>query len=183
MLSLAIFTLPDSSVEISSSDGPIILQGPHHSAQKSTTTGPSASRTSLLKLLLSTLTVAMMKPFGVSRRTICGVWQATFKQRLCHASRESGKRAVERRVGERDQPGLLGEEQHGGDLPARIERLEQGAVERELQQIGRRNLRKLRRGRAVGLVVDDHHLVGGHRQPVDLARKRAACGPAPPPRP
>src|SRR6185312_8508602 len=63
MLSLVIFTLPASSLEISSSDGPIILQGPHHSAQKSTTTGPEASSTSDLKLLLSTLTVAMMKSF------------------------------------------------------------------------------------------------------------------------
>src|SRR5271169_5392325 len=45
-LSLAIVTLPFISTEMSSRKGPIILQGPHHSAQKSTRTGPGARRTS-----------------------------------------------------------------------------------------------------------------------------------------
>src|SRR6201988_4948530 len=45
-LSLTIFTLPLSEVELSSSAGPIIRHGPHHSAQKSTTTGPLALSTS-----------------------------------------------------------------------------------------------------------------------------------------
>src|SRR5262249_61139997 len=38
-LSLRIFTLPFIAPEISSSAGAIMRQGPHHSAQKSTTTG------------------------------------------------------------------------------------------------------------------------------------------------
>src|ERR1017187_7214745 len=38
-LTLATFTRPDCSVAISSSTGASILQGPHHSAQKSTSTG------------------------------------------------------------------------------------------------------------------------------------------------
>src|ERR1700756_2789390 len=46
-LSLTIFTLPLSEVEISSSAGEIMRQGPHHSAQKSTTTGPLALSTSI----------------------------------------------------------------------------------------------------------------------------------------
>ena len=46
-LSLAIFTLPFISVAISSSAGAIIRQGPHHSAQKSTTTGSLDLMTSL----------------------------------------------------------------------------------------------------------------------------------------
>src|SRR5271170_7244624 len=46
-LSLTILTLPSSDLEISSSAGEIIRHGPHHSAQKSTTTGPLALSTSV----------------------------------------------------------------------------------------------------------------------------------------
>src|ERR1700704_539066 len=52
-------TLPCISLAISSSAGPIILHGPHHSAQKSTTTGPLDPTTSDLKLASVTLTVDM----------------------------------------------------------------------------------------------------------------------------
>ena len=45
-LSLTILTLPLSDLEIYSSAGAIMRQGPHHSAQKSTTTGPEAFSTS-----------------------------------------------------------------------------------------------------------------------------------------
>src|ERR1700733_9884896 len=45
-LSLTILTLPLSEWEISSKAGAIMRQGPHHSAQKSTTTGPLALSTS-----------------------------------------------------------------------------------------------------------------------------------------
>src|SRR5882757_7488849 len=51
MLTLATVTLPAMSVASSSKKGPIILQGPHHSAQKSTRTGPLARSTSASKLL------------------------------------------------------------------------------------------------------------------------------------
>src|SRR5580692_10859252 len=50
MLTLAMVSLPANSPAISSSAGPIILQGPHHSAQKSTSTGPSAFSTSVAKV-------------------------------------------------------------------------------------------------------------------------------------
>src|SRR5204863_1451496 len=46
MLTLAIFSLPSCSLAIFSRCGANILQGWHHSAQKSTRTGVSASRTS-----------------------------------------------------------------------------------------------------------------------------------------
>src|SRR5476651_720992 len=46
MFNLAIVTLSPSSADNSSSAGAIIRQGPHHSAQKSTSTGFLASRTS-----------------------------------------------------------------------------------------------------------------------------------------
>src|ERR1700733_1675885 len=59
MFTLATVSLPANSPAISSSAGPIILQGPHHSAQKSTSTGPVllASTTSMAKLLSVTGTV------------------------------------------------------------------------------------------------------------------------------
>src|SRR6476661_6534132 len=59
MLSFATVTLSPSSFEISSNAGAIIRQGPHHSAQKSTRTGPSAPKTSLAKLWSVTVLVAM----------------------------------------------------------------------------------------------------------------------------
>ena len=47
---LQTLTFPAYSVAISSRIGAIILQGPHHSAQKSTSTGKSLERTSVSKL-------------------------------------------------------------------------------------------------------------------------------------
>src|SRR5689334_20887660 len=46
-LSLVTVNVPACSPAISSSTGETIRQGAHHSAQKSTNTGPGASRTSL----------------------------------------------------------------------------------------------------------------------------------------
>src|SRR3954454_22374361 len=57
MLSLAIVSLSLCSAAISSSTGATILHGPHHSAQKSTSTGLSLPRTSLAKLASVTVTV------------------------------------------------------------------------------------------------------------------------------
>src|SRR5712671_3857185 len=59
-LSLTILTLPLSvPASISSSAGAIIRQGPHHSAQKSTTTAPLAFNTSESKSASETLPTAM----------------------------------------------------------------------------------------------------------------------------
>src|SRR3954470_2610979 len=59
MLSLAIVSLSACSAAISSSTGATILHGPHHSAQKSTSTGLSLPRTSLAKLASVTVTVLL----------------------------------------------------------------------------------------------------------------------------
>src|SRR5215212_10913095 len=74
ILSFATVTLSPSSFEISSSAGPIIRQGPHHSAQKSTRTGRSAPRTSVAKLWSVTVLVAMAveSPGGLQRLT--SIW-------------------------------------------------------------------------------------------------------------
>src|SRR2546421_12434815 len=66
-LSLTILTLPLSVPAISSSAGAIMRQGPHHSAQKSTTTGPVAFNTSDSKVVSETLLTAMGR-FLVARR-------------------------------------------------------------------------------------------------------------------
>ena len=58
-LSLTILTFSPSAPAISSSAGAIIRQGPHHSAQKSTTTGPVALSTSVSKVASETLPTAM----------------------------------------------------------------------------------------------------------------------------
>src|SRR6202023_3999834 len=73
-LSLTIFTLPLSVPAISSSAGAIMRQGPHHSAQKSTTTGPVAFNTSDSKVVSETLLTAMGR-FLVGRRRRRG-WEA-----------------------------------------------------------------------------------------------------------
>ena len=62
MLILAIFSLPSSFWPISYKAGAIILQGPHHSAQKSTRTGPEAFRTSDSNEVSLTWLVLMLVP-------------------------------------------------------------------------------------------------------------------------
>src|ERR1700749_1605063 len=57
--SFTILTLSPIAPEISSSAGAIMRQGPHHSAQKSTTTGPVALSTSASKSASETLPTAM----------------------------------------------------------------------------------------------------------------------------
>src|SRR5439155_1885413 len=61
-LSLTILTLLPSEPAISSSAGAIMRQGPHHSAQKSTTTGPAALSTADSKSVSETLRTAMGLP-------------------------------------------------------------------------------------------------------------------------
>src|SRR6516225_3195963 len=58
-LSFTILTLSPIAPEISSSAGAIMRHGPHHSAQKSTTTGPGAFSTSASKSASETLPTAM----------------------------------------------------------------------------------------------------------------------------
>src|ERR1044071_5522139 len=58
-LSFTILTFSPIAPAISSSAGAIMRQGPHHSAQKSTTTGPFALSTSASKSASETLPTAM----------------------------------------------------------------------------------------------------------------------------
>src|SRR3954471_23665706 len=71
MLSLAMVSFSACSAAISSSTGATILHGPHHSAQKSTSTGLSLPSTSLAKLASVTVTVFLpamvVVPLGRAR--------------------------------------------------------------------------------------------------------------------
>src|ERR1700742_520738 len=67
--SLTILTLSPITPEISSSAGAIMRQGPHPSAQKSTTTGPVALSTSASKSASETLPTAIGLPRSVLEDT------------------------------------------------------------------------------------------------------------------
>src|SRR5688572_2704129 len=73
MLSLAIVSLSPCSAAISSRTGATILHGPHHSAQKSTSTGLSLPSTSLAKLVSVTVTVLPAMGRSPSRSAACPV--------------------------------------------------------------------------------------------------------------
>src|SRR5690348_13630879 len=75
-LSLTILTLPLSDLEISSSAGAIIRHGPHHSAQKSTTTGSFALSTSLSNVASVTFSTMGGPRFWQIRRVGPNVWTA-----------------------------------------------------------------------------------------------------------
>src|SRR6266481_6519096 len=72
--SLTILTLSPIAPEISSSAGAIMRQGPHHSAQKSTTTGPVALSTSASKSASETLPTAIwVTSFGFAKMRLLGI--------------------------------------------------------------------------------------------------------------
>src|SRR5262245_47487040 len=62
MLTFTTLSLPSISLAMSSSEGPIMRHGPHHSAQKSTRTGVSDFRTSCSKEVSVALTVIWVLP-------------------------------------------------------------------------------------------------------------------------
>src|SRR5207244_3230835 len=72
MLTLATVTLPSMSSARSLRNGAIILQGPHHSAQKSTRTGSVAWSTTVSKLLSLTEVGFIADPFPLMRADIRG---------------------------------------------------------------------------------------------------------------
>src|SRR4029077_7537535 len=89
MSTLATVNLSPSSPAISSSAGPIILQGPHHSAQKSTRTGPVllASMTSVAKLWSVTglvfVLIGILREVGQQRGRVVGPGQESRVRAAC----------------------------------------------------------------------------------------------------
>src|SRR5262249_23890417 len=84
---LAMVTWPCISVAISSSMGPIILHGPHHSALKSTSTGPEDFNTSLSKL--ASVTALVAAPIGISKVYVLLLFSAR-----THIYQDAGKYSV-----------------------------------------------------------------------------------------
>src|ERR1700724_2367794 len=88
--SFTILTLSPMVPEISSSAGAIMRQGPHHSAQKSTTTGPVALSTSASKSVSETLPTAIGVPRSVWEDAAKGIaaWimQATYERGVAGSS-------------------------------------------------------------------------------------------------
>jgi hypothetical protein len=68
--SLTILTFSPIAVWISSSAGAIMRHGPHHSAQKSTTTGPLAFKTSLSNVASETFPTAIELPLESNRNLV-----------------------------------------------------------------------------------------------------------------
>src|SRR5690348_18316844 len=96
MLSLATVTLSPRSLAISSSAGAIIRQGPHHSAQKSTNTGPDAPSTSLAKFWSVTVLVAMAS--GLLSIRLNPIWAATCPRSTPQREESSAGRVKQRRL-------------------------------------------------------------------------------------
>src|SRR6476659_4758203 len=80
MLSLTILTLPSRSLAISSSAGAICRQGPHHSAQKSTTTGVDDFNTSASKVSSETVAVAIYLLLLGRRRSTPQKWPVLWSE-------------------------------------------------------------------------------------------------------
>src|SRR6516164_1846058 len=167
MLTLATVNLPAMSAARSSRKGPIILQGPHHSAQKSTRTGPLARSTSASKLL-SVTAIGFIRMFlRLTRAEIRGAEKAT-SRRVTRKGRRT----------DRHQPRAFRPQQGTADLASGINAGKRRSIDCQLPQIKRRD-RLLGSGwRTQGFVIDDQHAVFGDDEPIDLRRYGMAgpCG-------
>src|SRR5262245_37951438 len=164
-LSLRILTLPLSEPAISSRAGAIIRQGPHHSAQKSTTTAPWAFKTSASKVASVTLPTVIGLPRGVMRLGAetargedlkVGTGGHSVKRRSALSrGGEAGNLAVQDLAREFHQVRRFGENERRTDAAFGINAREYGAIERKLAQVATRHVLQATRRRAVGLVVSD----------------------------
>src|SRR5438270_3308125 len=159
MLSLATVTLSPSSPAISSSAGPIIRHGPHHSAQKSTSTGRSAPRTSEAKLWSVTVLVAMAgeSPGGV--QLLAGIWAFAF--------------ALSRHEFDELRTGCV--QQGRADPPPRKNDPKRLGISGHLRAVGLGDV-CIRCRHSAGLVVDDGYGCVVDQDPVDGAGDHTAVG-------
>src|SRR5437764_1269140 len=97
MSSLPTFTLPTYSLATSSMTGPNILQGVHHSAQKSTSTGWPDLRTSLSKL--DAVNSRVFAPAMISSSTLCPAAAGSFNASDFRDAAQEGQTAQPRLAG------------------------------------------------------------------------------------
>src|SRR5437016_2354797 len=157
-LSLTIFTLPLSVPAISSSAGAIMRQGPHHSAQKSTTTGSVAFNTSDSNVASETLPTAMgdtslLGDSAVSGRRKRREWEANLRTRPASVKaasrrRDGGKRRVQARLRNRHEIRYIGPHERGANMLVRVKLTEHGAIKCKLGDVSRRNLGQAARCRS-----------------------------------
>src|SRR5581483_1429469 len=162
ILILATVTLSPSSAASSSSAGAIMRQGPHHSAQKSTTTGFEEFRTSFWNEASDTFTGAVMAFLGlVSAAANLGTGGPGIKPRTNAADFR-----VQHGVGERHQARPVGPDERGGDSPPRINLCERGAIERHLRAVKLRHLLDRLGRRTVCLEIHNQDVAVAHGQSV-----------------
>src|SRR5436305_4984860 len=168
-LSLTIFTLAPSEPAISSSAGAIIRQGPHHSAQKSTTTGSVAFNTSDSNVASETLPTAMAIPRYCLRKRMPNLWTPRRSVKAASRGGDAGERSIELRRGDFHEVGYIGPDQCGANGFVRIKLSQHRAIERELSHIGIRNVLDALRRRPIGLVIRKQHRIICYDEPVHLA--------------
>ena len=134
---LTILTLSPIAPEISSSAGAIMRHGPHHSAQKSTTTGPVALSTSASKSASETLPTAIDVPRSVRKKTArespSASCRSTYERGIARSRlrsrRDDGcELPVQRRSGNLHQFGRFGPQQGGPDRQTGIKLAQHGPV-------------------------------------------------------
>src|SRR4051794_12212041 len=150
-LSLAICSRPDCSLAISSRAGAIILHGPHHSAQKSTTTGVSALPTLSSKVASERVTMC-----SATAAVLSGVRSAG--SLLTGATRSPGASFPSAWIRNRGS-GVQGRVTHGLEVALGLDGRHAPAA-----------------GRGDGLAVDVVLHVAAREDPLERGSGRAALG-------
>src|SRR6185437_14304052 len=174
-LSFTILTLSPNWPAISSSAGAIMRQGPHHSAQKSTTTGSDDFNTSDSKLASDTLPTAMGTPRVVSgpQRTAPewkapNLWTPPVSVKARSREGDARQRRIQVACGKLHQIRYFGPDERGAHGSAWIDFLQQRAVLRELFGIALESVWRV----PAGLEIRDQNGVWRDDQTVDLAGHR-----------
>src|SRR3546814_4117598 len=173
MLILATVTRPPISAAISSKAGAIILQGPHHSAQKSTRKGPEAFKTSCSKVpslvalvLMETYPCDDDAPVPAGSGLILRSW-IKCRERRWEASRRVTR---QQRIAELHQTGLIRPDQIAANLPTGIDPGQQGTVSRHLPEVECRHVLGPQRRWALALVVDQPDRLVFYQKAIHLPR-------------
>src|SRR2546425_4031824 len=137
-LSLTTFTLPSREPAISSSAGAIWRHGPHHSAQKSTTTGLVAFNTSVSNVLSDTLPTVMGITSSSSRRK-SNLWMRRRSVKASSRRGDGGERVLHRGGRDFHQVGNFRPYERRANGFVRIKLQQSAAIERKLTNIGGRD--------------------------------------------
>src|SRR3974390_2145529 len=151
-LTLGLTPLPLGPGEpaIPSSAGAMLRQGPHHSAQKSTTTGLVAFNTSDANVLSETLPTAMGSSFRFSER-VQNLWMRGASVKANSRRGEGGKGGIHACRGNLHERRNIRPYESGANCFPWIEQCQRAAIKRKLRDIGLRHFLKPRRSRSIRL--------------------------------